>query len=159
MSSNHELADFASASAEEIFKISRQCLMAHSTRAVEAYVSKRYNLGRYSIVIHIRDGYAAKAQSFAKGIIFPDTCSVFIDSSLSKESQRKAIAHELGHVILAFENRQKSGKLERALGRLAEDGCKIFEEELCARHHKFNKDDKNRHEVLFPSLAEHRLAE
>jgi|GEM_PF-3546390 len=158
MSDGNELANFASSSAGKIFELSKQCLMAHSARAVETYVAKQYNLGNYPIKIHIRDGYAAKAQSFAKAIISVEWCSIFIDSSLGKERQRRAIAHELGHVILAFEKRKESGRLERASDRLSEDGCGIFEEELCALHHRFNSDPNHRHEVLFPSLADHRLA-
>ena len=157
MSSSPDLGDFAHAKAEVIFDLSAECLMAHSVRAVEEYFSR---LGRsFSIRIQVRKNFAAKAQSQALAYIFHDRARIVVDEDIGKEYQRRSIAHELGLIMVAFEEQLTTGKLSRRADRYAEDACSIFEKDLCARHHKFNSDENLRHHQLFPSLADHLLTQ
>lgn len=156
MSSGLDLGDLAHSKAEEIFNLSTECLMSHSVRAVEEYFFRR---GRsFSIRIQIRKNFAAKAQSQALAYIFHNMAKIVVDEDIGKEFQRRSIAHELGHIVVAFEELLTTGKLSRRADKYAEDACTIFEKDLCARHHRFNSDDGLRHHQLFPSLADHLLA-
>ena len=132
--------------------------MAHSVRAVEEHLAR---LGRhlYAIRIRVRHNFAAKVRSPAQAHIFSNKADILVDAGLGKECQRRAIAHELGHIVIAFEEFQHNGKLKRRADAFVEGACLIFEEDLCTRHHKFNKANENRPQQLFSSLADHQLAQ
>ena len=157
MSSLPDWGDFAHSAAKDIFDLSSECLMAHSVRAVEEHLAR---LGRqmFAIRVRTRRNFAAKAQSPALAYIFSSRADIVVDADIGKEWQRRAIAHELGHIVIAFEEHKHNGKLKRRADALVEGACSIFEQDLCARHHKFNSDNNLRKQQLFVSLADHPLS-
>lgn len=157
MSKTPDLGEFARTAAQDIFTLTKSCLMAHSITAVENHLEKS---GRsFSIRVKIKVNFAAKARANARAFIFPDRATIIVDDSIGKEWQRRAIAHELGHVVVAFEEQEHTGKLARRVDQLTEDACSIFEKDLCARHHKYNMAEENRKEILFHTLSDHPLAQ
>ena len=152
------LGDFAHLHAERVYGLSEKCLMAHSIRATQQLLEDS-GVGRHWISITI-----SKSQQYmgkrAISFIAPSETDILVDRTIGLENQRRAIAHELAHLVL---RKLASRTIHPPPGytnkqRAIEDACNIFEKELCARHHKFHTDEQNKTKVLFPSLSDHSLA-
>jgi len=156
--SNRDWGKFAHEKALEIFLASQECLMAHSIRAVEKHIQQcRFTPASvgYSIRLFVRKRFAAEVRTQAKAFIQEHRADIVVDADIGIEYQRRAIAHELGHILLAMYRYRQGETLARQSSQLIEDACDIFERDLCKRHHNYYCDPANDHKFLFPSLDGH----
>jgi len=133
--------DFARGKATEIYNLSLACLMAHSIRAAE----KQIQLGGrdYAVRLHVRTKFAQKAGSRARAYIQDHRADIMVDADLGREYQRLAIAHEIGHILIALEQVNRNGRLDAPVTEEIEGACKLFEKALCKQHDGFYADAKN----------------
>jgi hypothetical protein len=152
--SDTDVGDFARSEALKIFNLSTSCLMAHSIRATELCLQ---NDGfPYTIKVQPRKNLAAKVGSRATAFIRTSAAHIFVDGDIELEQQRLAVAHELGHILIAMDRFKGTQKIERRADVLTEDACRLFESELCRRHDEFYANDSNiRAKCLFHSLHRH----
>jgi Zn-dependent peptidase ImmA (M78 family) len=154
----HQIGDFSHQTAKKVYELSELCLMAHSIRAVQMLLEQN-GVPKYWVNIKLSASWKYIGKR-AMAVIMPNEADILVDGSISLEDQRKGIAHELAHVLCAkLASRTISSPHGYAYkAKAIEDACKIFEEELCARHHKFYTTDQNKPKLLFPSLIDHPLS-
>ena len=151
------LGDKARLFAKAVYQQSEQCLMAHSIRAVQAFLEAK-GKGRHWISIKIAPTKRFLAKR-AIAVITPDQTEIVVAGDITFEEQRLAIAHELSHLLFVkfgpgnFDAvRKEASDNHVTVKQLIESSCQVFEKELCKRHHLFYKNEANRTRLLFPSL-------
>src|SRR5688572_29256071 len=91
------LGELAHEYAKVVYRASESCLMAHSIRAVQAYLESTGH-GRHWISIELApsDRYLGKR---AIAVIRPDETEILVARDIGFEHQRRGIAHELAHLL------------------------------------------------------------
>lgn len=155
--------DKAAELANEIYDLSKDCWMAHSIRAVEAYLQRRYNF--YTRIILKRDTrtlafYGRRSwcspSKAHNGITF-----IYVDDSpdLEKTWKRFCVAHELYHVIWSVADPASAIRprtnAPNPQSRKFEIACDEFANALCKLHHEFYSNDQNIKEILFTGWPFH----
>jgi hypothetical protein len=117
-----------------IYNLSEQCLMAHTIRAVEWYVTREYQKPRYSIVLQVEAGVNKRWGAKSWALLRPESAVILIDEDLSRDQKRVCVAHECYHVLEQF-------RLRKSDQHRIEDICDQFANDLCKKHDKFYRDD------------------
>ena len=151
--SSPELADKAIALSEEVFFRGRECLLAHAVRAVEQLVSERQAREGFPIDIVVRPDVIAQQGRTAVLFLTHDNARITVDSGLSIEQQRMNVAHELGHILLAFEMLGNGMGLPNRANPEHEQWCKDFQKHLCMLLHHLYSTTNYTKQNEFPSLA------
>jgi len=144
------LGDVAQKSAQEIYELCSQCLMAHSIRAVELVVQKR--VLNYTVIIRLGSHVQEMAGKRALVDIDFGRSVIYVEKAITFDEQRMAVAHELGHILLAFHMHKPGDKLSRLPGKMANDAAGVFEHDLCLKHHRFYCDPANIEKLKFKSF-------
>lgn len=138
--------------AEEVYNLSKQCLMAHSVRAVEYYIEHKLDNAELRLPHKIKVTESSPLMYLGKrAIVYISAVKteIQVDKDLGFENKRMAIAHELGHILFA---KCKGGNNKISKDLDTESACQIFERHLCTLHHQFYKDPLNIARIKFPSL-------
>src|ERR1035437_4222580 len=115
------LSDVAQKSAQQIYELCAQCLMAHSVRAVELVVQQR--VLNYTVIIRIGSHVKEIAGKDALVDIDFGRSVIYVESAITFDEKRMAIAHELGHILLAFHSHNPGDNLSRLPGKMANDAA------------------------------------
>lgn len=132
----------AEARAKEIYKLSEDCLMAHSIRAVEKHLLEKYDFNT-QIVVAIED-WLRTDLGRVSGCSVPassgDVTYIYVQNDLEFNMQRFCIAHELYHVLWSVGSTEP-GDHSRSVD--AEELCDCFANDLCLQHRKFYEKIEN----------------
>ena len=149
MGDSKDLPSLCAMAADEVYAISRDCLMAHSIRAVEFYVSHKLQKPHHIILMEDAQDFVLKKSWCAPGIPVSHTSRIWVDPSLPHDEKRFCIAHELYHIVLSV------SPLDEALLEATAKECGVhpkvyiehlsdkFARDLCNQHHGFYCDPKN----------------
>ena len=145
----------AIASAGAIFEHGRRaCVLAHSVQATEAFICEHRKIKAYSIKVDVKRGI--QAFHGARAVVFQKehSAEIWVESDIDIESQRMAVAHELGHIILGIKMIGRGLGLPRRAESEHEQWCRDFEKHLCMLlHFLYTETDYVEH-TRFPSMAE-----
>jgi hypothetical protein len=145
---SEELSAITAASAQEIYGLSKDCLMAHSIRAVELYVSQKLSHKHHIVLI---GGPRSVVSPNKNSWCLPGkpTSRIWVDDTLIHDEKRFCIAHELYHVILEVspldDAKLEAVAKEHAITKdeFVEQLCDVFARDLCAEHDKFYRNPAN----------------
>ncbi len=139
--------------AKEIYSIAAESVLAGSIRAVEQFIEEKIDnpKSRFAHRIRVVEGDVLKyVGKRALAYIAVGGTRITVDRSLEAEHRRRAVAHELAHVLFAKSN-WGDGKI--VTDRETEEACVIFEKDLCKRHHEFYANPANVEKLKFSSFA------
>jgi len=137
MINQENIGELAHSLAGDIYSYSKQALMAHSVRAVKEHLRKKYQMNHYAIVVNQSSEILTRYRRNSWVVFGANSATIFVDQSLGHDETRVCIAHELFHILFSFE---PGVEPHRFRGRLMEDACDVFANELCERHDAFYKD-------------------
>lgn len=138
MIGSENIGDIARDLAKEIYEQSKRALMAHSVRAVKEHLRAKHRINHYTIVIRQLTGIQSRYARNSWVVFGQRNATILVDQSLEHDETRVCIAHELFHVLYSFERSTADPKRNR--GRLMEDACDVFANELCELHNAFYQD-------------------
>jgi hypothetical protein len=128
-----------------IYNLSEQSLMAHTLRAVEAYIRSEYKKSIFPIILLVEKGVRNRHRSKSWTIVTDYNAYISVDEEMSHDQKRVCIAHECFHVLEFF----RPVKSERSR---IEEVCDIFANKLCEKHHNFYCDGTNIEKCKFHGL-------
>jgi len=137
--------------AADVYALSLDCLMAHTLRAAEQYIERTTGLP-HRIKIKKSAYLGRRALAF---IDVPIGGSLILyNTDIGFEDQRKAIAHEVCHILFEKDNGAVRGN-NRIFDPETESACGIFEKDLCKKHSDFYKNEANVKRLIFRSLDDY----
>lgn len=132
----------AGARALEIYKLSTDCLMAHSIRAVERYLLEKYGFNT-QIILAVENWMRADLGRVSVSSVAVENGGItyiYVQDDIGFNQQRFCIAHELYHVIWSIGSSEPS---DHDHSKNTEGCCDCFANDLCLQHHRFYDDPKN----------------
>lgn len=149
-----ELLEWAQKSAARIFDGASKCHLAHAVQAVENEVAKHFEGESFAIQILLKDPHRVEGRSILYLFRQKSRAQIWVKNSLAFEEQRKAIAHELGHILYLFHRLGSGQGMTQRAEWDDEVACKQFEVWLCAFLHRFYTTTDFAAKSQFPSLQE-----
>lgn len=144
--------------AQLIFDTATDCLMAHSIRAFQTYIWRKFH-AQCDIVLQVK--HNVKRMFFGKKswtLLIQNGAILMVDCDETPDQQRVCIAHELYHLIISANaakgNHSNQHKVLAPIqhGKSIEDVCDLFANELCTKHNDFYKSGDAQKRGVFHNL-------
>ena len=148
--SDTQLLEWAQNNALQTFELGKLCHMAHAIQAVENAVTHKRAGVPFAIQVIEKTRITKKSQLY----LFREKnrAEIWVQRSLSIEAQRRAIAHELGHILFAFDKIGHGQGLPTKADAADEIASDEYEKWLCGALHWLYTDTGFVQKGHFPSL-------